>query len=193
MSRRVITAIFGGLAGALLLLSSASACVGGPILQVAPTNAKAGAEVTLTGISFDKSLPLVVRFNALDGPILGTFPISDDRSLAATKVRIPPGTRPGNYVLIGTQPSSAGSQAVVPTRALVVVVGEGGAPVLGAPVLGEQTGRPTGLVEETSSASLGSLAAVGLGVFAVALLVAGALALFSADRGGEAASSKVRA
>ena len=192
MSRRVVTAILGGIAGALLLLSTASACVGGPILQVAPTDAKAGAEVTLTGISFDKSLPLVVRFNALDGPILGTFPINDDRSLSATKVRIPPGTRPGSYVLVGTQLSSTGSQAVVPTRALVVVVGDGGAPVLGAPVLGEQTGRPAGLVEEKSSASLGSLALVGLGVFGVALLVAGALAFFSTDRGGETTPAKVR-
>jgi len=191
MGRRVVTAFFGGLAGVLLLLSTASACVGGPILQVAPTNAKAGAEVTLTGISFNESLPLVVRFNALDGPVLGTFTINDDRSLSATKVRIPAGTRPGNYVLIGTQPSSSGSQAVVPTRALVVVVGDGGAPVLGAPVLGEQTGRPADLLEEKSSASVGSLALVGVGVFGIALLVAGALAFFSTDR-GESTPARVR-
>ena len=192
MNRRLAAVIFGGFAGALLMLATASACVGGPILQVSPTEAKAGAEVTLTGISFDKSLPLVVRFNALDGPVLGTFRINDDRALPATKVRIPAGTRPGNYVLIGTQPSSTGGQAVVPTRALVVVVGDGGAPVVGAPVLGEQTGRPADLVEEKRSASLGSLALVGLGVFAIALLLASALAFFSTDREGRTAQAQVR-
>lgn len=192
MNRRLIVVLLGGFAGALLFLSAASACVGGPILQVSPTEAKAGSEVTLTGISFDKSLPLVVRFNALDGPILGTFPVNEDRSLSATKVRVPPGTRSGSYVLIGTQPSSTGGQAVVPTRALVVVVGDGGAPVLGAPVLGEQTGRPTGLVEEKSSASLGSLALVGLGVFGIALLLAGAVAFFSTDSEAKTAPAKVR-
>ena len=186
MNRKVATVILGGIAGALLLLSAANACVGGPILQVSPTQVKPGGEVTLTGISFDKSLPLVVRFNALDGPILGTFPVNEDRSLPATKVSVPAGTRPGSYVLIGTQPSSTGGQAVVPTRALVVVVGDGGAPVLGAPVLGEQTGRPVGLAEEKSSASLGALALVGLGVFGIALLLAGAAAFFSTDRGATA-------
>jgi hypothetical protein len=191
MGRRLYIGILGGMATAVLALSTAYACVGGPILQVSPTEAKAGAEVTLTGISFDKSLPLVVRFNALDGPILGTFPVSDDRSLPATKVRIPAGTRPGSYVLIGTQPSSTGGQAVVPTRALVVVIGNGGAPQLGAPILGEQTGRPTGLLQEKESVSAGTLALVGLAVFGIALVLASGAAFLSGDRRARGAPARV--
>ena len=190
MGRRLRTGMLGGVASVVLLLSTAYACVGGPILQVSPTEAKAGAEVTLTGISFDKSLPLVVRFNALDGPILGTFPVSDDRSLPVTKVRIPAGTRPGSYVLIGTQPTSTGGQVVVPTRALVVVVASGGAPQLGAPILGAQTGRPSGLLEEKDEAS-GALALVGLAVFGIALVLASGAAFLSGDRGARGAPARV--
>lgn len=192
MNRRLMAVAVGSLAGVMLLLSTASACVGGPILQVSPTDAKSGAEVALTGISFDKSLPLVVRFNALDGPVMGTFTVNEDRSLPTSSVRIPAGTPPGNYVLVGTQPTASGGQGVVPTRALVVVVGDGGRPVAGDSVLGEQTGRPAGLVEEQRSASPGALALVGLGAFGIALLVAGAIAYLSSGRGADVQAAKVR-
>jgi hypothetical protein len=58
-------------------------------------------------------------------------------------------------------------------------------------VLGEQTGRPVGLAEENRSTSLGTLALVGVGMFGIALLLAGALAFFSTDRGAQTAPAKL--
>ena len=161
----------------MALAAAAWACVAGPTLQATPQNVTAGSEVQISGITYNEDLPVLVRFNALDGPVLGEFTVDEDRNLEGS-VTIPAATPPGNYVLIATQPGPDGSAAIIPTRALVSVVGDGGAPSLGAPVGNTPTDRTPGLVE-TEPVSTGSLVLVGVGVAGVALFLAGVGVLLS--------------
>src|SRR5437588_1865043 len=118
-----------GVAIGVMLTAAAAAwaCIAGPTLNLTPAQVKPGQEVTLSGFSYNGELPIVVRFNALDGPVLGTFEPSagrfgDNESLAG-KVTIAADTKPGSYVLIATQSAPDGSLAQVPVRALVTVTG----------------------------------------------------------------------
>ena len=177
-------------AAVMLFAAAAWACVAGPTLIAEPRSVPAGSEVQVSGISWNGDLPVVVRFNALDGPILGTFqpdPVSD--RLDAT-VTIPAGTAPGNYVLIGTQQSADGKYAIIPSRALVSVEGTAGAPVLGAPLNAGTADRPVGLTE-SDPVSTGSLVLAGVGVAGVALFVAGAGVYFSTRRRPEPETAPV--
>lgn len=154
--------------------AAAWACVAGPTLLATPQSVPAGGNVAVSGITWNPDFPVVIRFDALDGPILGTFrPDPDTRRLQGT-VTLPKDVEPGNYVLIGTQQSVDGKNAIIPSRALVSVHGEGGAPVLGAP-LGSTAGgdRLTGLAA-SGGVSTGSLVLTGLGVAGAALFIAGA-------------------
>lgn len=162
-------------AGIMVLGAAAWACVAGPTLLAEPQSVAAGEDVSISGISWNEDLPVIVRFDALDGPVLGEFMPDPDSSALEGTVEIPEGTEPGNYVLIGTQESADGDYVIIPSRALVSVQGEGGAPVLGAPLAAESdaAGRPAGLAE-ADSASTGSLVLAGVGVAGVALFVAGA-------------------
>lgn len=68
-ARRVGAVVAGAtLATALTMAATAWACIAGPTLNVAPATVKPGQQVTLTGFSYSSSLPIVVRFNAFDGP-----------------------------------------------------------------------------------------------------------------------------
>jgi len=162
------------------------ACIAGPTLIVNPAQAKPGQEVALSGFSYNGELPIVVRFNALDGPVLGTFQPAEgrfgDKEALIAKVTIPADAKPGNYVLIATQSSPDGSLAQVPVRVLVTVSSAGGAPVLGAPVAQPELGRPVGPALTKSSVSTGALVLVGLGAAGLAMFVAGIAAFTSARR-----------
>lgn len=167
-----------GVVMAMMALSAVGwACVAGPTLLANPQNVSAGQDVEISGISYDEELPVIVRFGALDGPVLGEFAVDDDGRLAGS-VTIPAGTEPGNFVLISTQESADGQVAIIPSRALVSVVGEGGAPALGAPLADTPVGRQPTLVE-TESASTGSLVLAGVGVAGLALFLAGIAVLVS--------------
>ena len=164
-------------AGALIAASAAWACIAGPTLNLNPATVKAGGDVALSGFSYNGDLPIVVRFNALDGPILGTFQpaegrFGDPESLVG-KVTIPATTKPGNYVLVALQYASDGSLAQVPVRALVTVTSAaGGSPVIGASPFPTEQGRSVGLTEHKSSANAAALILVGGGTALIVGLLA---------------------
>jgi hypothetical protein len=170
----------------MLVGATAWACIAGPTLNVNPAQAKPGQQVALSGFSYNSSLPIVVRFNALDGPVLGTFTpaegrFGDPESLVGT-VTIPASAKPGNYVLIATQSNPDGSLAQVPVRALVNVTSVGGVPVVGASAAPPELGRPVGPALTRSSVSMGALLLVGLGAAGVAMFLAGLAVLMSGRR-----------
>src|SRR5205085_9330363 len=95
--KRVILGVLGAAVAALAVSSAAFACIAGPTLNVNPAQVKAGGEVSLSGFSYNGELPIVVRFNALDGPILGTFTPADGRfgdpEFLVGKMTIPANTK----------------------------------------------------------------------------------------------------
>lgn len=179
---------FGAATAVTVVLTAATAwaCIAGPTLNVNPAQAKPGQEVTLTGFSYKGDVPIVVRFNSLDGPVLGTFKadggrFGDDENLNAT-VRIPADAKPGNYVLIATQSDSDGSLSQVPVRALVTVTSDGGPPVLGAELGQAEFGRPVGPARSESSVGIGPLLLMGMGAAGVAMFAAGMAVLLPSRR-----------
>ncbi len=179
-SRKMVALGATALTGVLVASAAAWACVAGPTLVATPQVVGAGETVAISGISWNADLPVVVRFDALNGPILGTFPVDQDTDALAGSVQIPAGTAPGNHVLVATQ-SEDGENVIIPSRALVTVAGPGGAPVLGAPLAGSDANRPVGLAE-AGSASTQALILAGVGAAGVALFVAGAAVLMSTRR-----------
>lgn len=176
-----------------MFAAAAWACIAGPTLEVIPRQASAGSEVTLKGVSYNAN-PVAVRFNALDGPVIGTIQPTGGTGTSSNwnlegKVTLPADAKPGNYVLIATQPSADGKLTQIPTRALVSVTGTT-APVVGASLTAEPTERPVGLVEG-DEVSTGTKVLVGVGVAGVALFLAGVAAMF-AGRRPEAAPATVR-
>ena len=172
---------------AVVLTAGAWACIAGPTLDVSPAQAPPGSEVGLKGVSYNKN-PVVVRFNSLDGPVVGTIQptggtaTSSDWALDG-KVTIPADVKPGNYVLIATQPGADGKLSQIPTRGLVTVISSGGAPLVGGQVPGlEPEARPAGLVRTDNSVSAGALVLAGLGVAGLAMFVAGVAALLAGRR-----------
>jgi hypothetical protein len=170
-----------GFAGVVLLAAAAWACVPVATLNLSTTQAKAGQDIGITGNSYNGTKPAVVHFNAIDGPVLGSFVPTSGR-IDGT-VTVPAGTAPGNYLLVVTQEFTQGVQTWgVPARALISVVGDTGAPALGAPAGSSVAGRPVGL-ETSSSPSGGSLLLMASGAAGVAMFLAG-LAAVVASRGG---------
>jgi len=180
-SRKLVVLGSTALTGVLVASATAWACVAGPTLVATPQVAGAGETVAISGITYNADLPVVVRFDALDGPVLGTFPVNQDTDALAGSVQIPADATPGNHVLVATQTSEDGDVAIIPTRALVNVSGPGGAPVLGAPVGESDANRPVGLAE-AGSASTQALVLAGAGAAGVALFLAGAAVYFSTRR-----------
>lgn len=134
----------------------------------------AGDEVAVSGFSYTETA--VVRFGAVDGPLLARLEPTDNEDIEGT-VRIPPDTAPGRYILFAMHEDAAGEPARFPGQAAVTVVGAGGAP------LDLQTGlelveRPMGLLVQ-DSVNVGALAMVALAVGGVGLLGALAFGLMS--------------
>ncbi len=177
-------ALFGVVAAAAMFTAAGWACIAGPTLEVTPRQANAGSEVTLKGVSYNRN-PVVVRFNALDGPVLGTIQPTGGSGTSSNwnlegAVTLPADARPGNYVLVATQPSTDGKLTQIPTRALVSITGTT-APVVGAPLVAEPVERPVGLVE-AESVSTGTKVLIGVGVAGVGMFLAGAAALLASRR-----------
>lgn len=184
-ARSAVVAVGAAVGVALAVASTAWACIAGPTLNVNPAQVKPGEEVTLSGFSYKGDLPIVVRFNALDGPVLGTFqPVEGrfgDPEILSGKVTIPPETKPGSYILIATQ-SQDGALAQVPVRALITVTSTGGAPIVGAPPAPIETGRAVGLVQSEPSPSAIVLVLIGLGAAIVAAIFAWIVAVRPVQR-----------
>ena len=185
----------GGLsaAGAVVLAGAAAwACVSGPAINLSTVNAKPGDTVTVTGTNFSKTDPVTVRWNALDGPIVGNFAAPVGGNITGTVV-VPADAKAGNYVLILTQSSADGKLSQMPVRALLTVTGSNGAnPVVGASIATQQGARADGLATTNNSVSGGTLALVGLGVAGVGMFLAGMAALFAGRRSSAPEAAKVR-
>lgn len=113
-------------------VAAAWACVPGagsggsakPKLTVTPEQLKPGEQVTVTAPASSATVPIDLRLNSVDGPLLGRL----DRENAAGDVlratfTVPPDTNPGQNVLIAVQQGTrwepallavAGADGVVP-------------------------------------------------------------------------------
>lgn len=182
-----------GAVGAVVVAgATAWACVSGPAVNLSTVNAKPGDTITVTGTNFSKPDPVTVRWNSLDGPIVGTFAPPNSGAINGT-VTVPADAKAGNYVLILTQSSADGKLSQMPVRALLSVTGANGAnPVVGASISQSQSGRADGLVSTDNSVSGATLALVGLGVAGVGMFVAGMAALFAGRRSSAPEAAKVR-
>jgi hypothetical protein len=165
-------------------------------MYVNPDHPKAGQSVTLSGFNWGPTQPILVHWNALDGPVLGTFqPASGrfgDPELLQGSVTIPADAKPGPNILIATQSGSNGKLAQVPVRALVTVTPDGGGPLGASPVAPVETGRPVGLVRAHASVSTAALVLVALGATGAALFVAGMATFLSGRRRSESATARAR-
>ena len=192
--RRWAMAGVGTAAVGVLMAAAAWACVSGPVANLSTINAKAGQEVGLTGTGFQTANQAVVRFNALDGPVLATVNAPIAGGNLDTKFTVPEGTKPGSYVIIITQQSANGQLSLAPVRAVMNVVGDAGTqPVLGAPAAtADNTQRANGLAKSNQSVSGGTLALVALGVGGVGMFLAGMAALFAGRRGSAPEAARAR-
>ncbi len=179
----------GALAGAATLAlagSAAWACVSGPVVNLSTISAKAGEQVTLTGTGFRSPDPVQVRWNALDGPIIAET--KPESQLVNATFTVPPGTTPGNYVVIVGQ-TKAGQPSLSPIRAVLGVVGPTGtSPVIGADTTADASERLPALVQSDNDVSNGTLALVALGVAGIGMFAAGIAALATSRRGGVTAA-----
>ena len=192
--RRWATAGVGTTAAGILMAAAAWACVSGPIVNLSTISAKAGQEVGITGTGFQTGNQAVVRWNALDGPVLTTVPAPIANGNLDAKFTVPEGTKPGSYVVVVSQTKPDGSLTLSPVRAVMTVTGDAGAaPVLGAPAATADTStRVNGLVHNDDSISTGTLALVALGVGGVGMFLAGMAALFAGRRGSTPAAARAR-
>lgn len=162
-----------GLAGALIL----AAVHTGPVsaahvarLDIRPATVAAGGELTVFGPPGWAPAPVSIRWNSLEGHVLGTFPTTSggNASFGPGTVKVPD-VPPGVYELIGTQEPPETSTALrgVPARARVVVTGPGGA----APPAAAETQPLTGLktLKESGGPSTTNLVLVGLVLFALTI------------------------
>jgi hypothetical protein len=190
--RRLAVAAAASFGLSLAMAASAWACVSGPVVNLSTVNVKAGEQVGVTGTGFRNPDPVQVRFNALDGPVIATLAKPVDRNIRGT-VTIPPGTPPGNYVLIFSQVDERGTITQAPIRSLVTVVGSTGqTPVLGADPTQDGVVRQAGLVRTDNSVSSGTLALIALGVAGVGMFAAGIAALLGSRRAEQARPVPVR-
>ena len=182
-ARRFALGALAGIAALLVAASAAWACVSGPVVNLSTVQAKPGDEVTVTGTGFRQADQVEVRFNALDGPVVASMPRPENQRIN-TSFTVPPGTTPGNYVVIVTQTNPDGSMSLSPIRALLTVVGPSGqTPVVGADTTSDASDRMPALVRSDDSVSMGTLMLVALGVAGIGMFAAGIAALATSRRG----------
>ncbi len=193
--RRWALAGVGSAAAGVLMASAAFACVSGPVVNLSTINAKAGQEVGITGTGFRTTTDqIVVRWNALDGPIVATMaPPITGGNLAANFI-VPEGSKPGSYVVVVSQTKADGSLSLSPVRSVMSVTGDAGTnPVVGAPAASTDTAlRADGLARSDDSISTGTLALVALGVGGVGMFLAGMAALFAGRKSTAPELAKAR-
>ncbi|HET7720221.1 MAG TPA: hypothetical protein VFK43_09660, partial [Acidimicrobiales bacterium] len=160
-----------GLAGALMLAAAHT----GPAsaahvarLDIRPGTVAAGGEITVFGPPGWAPAPVSIRWNSLDGQVLGTFPTTPggNASFGPGTVKVPD-VPPGVYELVGTQepPESSTALRGVPARARVVVTGPGGAQP--APAAETQPLRGLKTLKESGGPSTANLVLVGVAIFAL--------------------------
>ena len=192
--RRWALAGVGTTAAGMMMAAAAFACVSGPVVNLSTISAKPGQEVGITGTGFQTTNPAVIRWNALDGPVLATVPAPITGGNLSSTFTVPPGTQPGSYVVVVSQTKADGSLSLSPIRAVMSVTGEAGtAPVVGAPAAAaDPTPRADALARSDESVSTGTLALVALGVGGVGMFLAGMAALFAGRRGSAPEAARAR-
>jgi hypothetical protein len=141
-------------------------------LDIRPASVAPGGEITIFGPPGWAPVPVSIRWNAVDGQVLGTFPTTTggNASFGPGTVKVPD-VPPGTYELVGTQEPAETSTALrgVPARARVVVTGTGG-----TPPPARETVPIAGLegLKETGGPSMSTLILLGLVVCAVTVAAA---------------------
>ena len=153
-------------------------------LQVTPTQAKAGEEVTVYGPrGYGRTNPVEVRWGSPSGPVLGTFAPNEESyaQFGPGKVTIPADAKPGTYQLWATQLLTPGETYIrgVPSQATIEVVGAAAPVVAPGDVRGET--QLVGL-EEESEVNGARLAVIAFGVAGIALFLGGVAAIFLGRR-----------
>ena len=154
------------------------------MLEVSPQQATSGQEVTVSGFSYTKTA--VVRFGALDGPVLARLDPTSNNDIRGV-VRIPPDTLPGRHILFAMHEDDKGKPTRFPGRAAIIVSGPGGPP-LGVDDDLKVESRPIGVLEQRS-VSRGALLFVAVGTAGGASLVAGIFLVLSSRRRSAEATS----
>lgn len=175
----------------LVTAATAWACVSGPAVLLNTDAVKAGETLQVKATNFTKPEPVIVRFNALDGPVLADLGTARSGNLEGS-VTIPAGTAPGSYVLVFTQTKADGKPSQVPARALFTVTGESGAqPVVAAAATPASDPRIDSLFVADDGVSGTTLALIALGVGGLALFLAGIAALLASRRGDSPVMARV--
>ena len=188
MSSRVVRWAGGVLLAAGRLLASAPPSHAPHIaqIQITPSQVQAGQEVPVFGPrGYGRTNPVDIRWDSLDGPVLGTFQPNEELYAlwGPGTIRIPEDARPGIHFLFATQTLAANETHIrgVPARGEVTVVGEGGTPVLGRDDVAPADQTIRGLVED-EPVSMGTVLLVALGTAGVGLFVAGGAAAIASRR-----------
>ncbi len=178
-------AVLGMAAGVVLLPASAAWAPHVPQLIVNPAQARAGEQVSVVGArGFGFTNPVEIRFNALDGPVLGKFQ-PDTQTYAAWgpgTITIPADTKPGSYTIYATQVLAENESHIrgIPARATLDVVGPGGTPVIG--VSAAVPGDPGVPLATKEPRSVGSLLLLAAGVGGAAMFLAGLATVLAGQR-----------
>ena len=169
MSRhRFALVLLGALALATVHVGGATAAHVARI-DIKPAQVAPGGEITVFGPPSWAPAPVSIRWNSVDGEVLGTFQTTPggNAQWGPGTVRIP-NVAPGVYDLVGTQEAPANQTALrgVPARARVVVTGPGGA----LPPAATETPPVQGLrTLEEEGPSTANLLLLGVGVFVLTL------------------------
>lgn len=147
------------------------------MLEVSPQQATSDQEVTVSGFSYTKTA--VVRFGALDGPVLARLEPTSNNDIRGV-VRIPPDAPPGRHILFAMHEDDKGKPTRFPGRAAIIVSGPGGPP-LGVNDELDLESRPIGVLDR-DSVSRGDLLLVAVAAAGAASFVAGVSLVLSARR-----------
>ena len=147
------------------------------MLEVSPRQATSGQEVTVSGFSYTKTA--VVRFGALDGPVLAELEPTSNNDIRGV-VRIPPDAKPGRHILFAMHQDDKGKPTRFPGRAAIIVSGAGGPPYGFTDEL-QLEARPIGVLER-DSISVGNLLFVAAATAGAASFVAGVFLVLSSRR-----------
>lgn len=106
MSRRTRSSFLIFCVAAVILAAAglAWACTAVPTLSADPNGGPAGTKVTINGNGFADGVPVDLRWNSPEGPIVGKA----NGQQFSVEVQIPANTAPGVYYLVGIQPSVRG-------------------------------------------------------------------------------------
>jgi hypothetical protein len=168
---RHATRTWPALLGALILVATSTGPASAAHVarhDIRPATVAPGGDVTDIGPPGWAPVTVSIRWNSLDGQVLGTFPATPgaNASFGPGTVKVPD-VPPGVYDLIGTQepPDTSTALRGVPARARVVVTGPGGA--LPAPAAETPPLDALRTLKKSGGASTANLVLVGLAVFAV--------------------------